>query len=188
MFDFLVLPREIREKIYFYALVRPYDLISYPTEWQLKERAKLIQDNLIERGAPIMALLATCKHIQSEGNTVFYNRNRFRLPNTDIDNAMDASRSVFVQYKSDIRHISVSFDSRDLYTPMREYISRKFRPPQEMLRDAHLQRAYRAHCQVREIIEVEKIWMHVASRSLQDGTALPALRTIVLSKFIWCIC
>ena len=180
MFEFLVLPREIRNKIYFYALVRPYDLIPFPTEWQHEDH--IVQDDQIERDAPTVGLLATCKLIHAEGHLAFYNRNRFRLPIAHFNVAMDDPLSIFVHHKADIRHISVSFDSRDRFLPMGKYI---FVAPRESMH----RRAYqRERMRSRETMEKKQNLMHVAARSLQDGTALPALRTIVLGKFRRCIC
>lgn len=188
MFDFLGLPRETRNNIYFYALVRPHDLVPYPTRWQRQEEARLIQDNQIARDAPIMALLAACKLVYTEGILTFYNFNRFQLPSAHIDMAMEHLGPIFVQYKADIRHIFVSFDFRDLPTFVREYIIRRFLPPLEMLTSAHLQRTHHLILDKRAMMELQKIWMHVACRSIQHHNALPALRTVVLGTFIGSRC
>lgn len=183
MFDFLGLPREIRNNIYFYALVRPYDLVPFPTDWQRIERSISIREDQIERDAPTMALLAACKLIHAEGNLAFYNRNRFRLPSAQVNTAMEDPRSIFVQHKADIRHISVSFDCRDCFAPMKERTVRLFLSESRWFKGTHLRRAYDTFFHGPETKDNKEVWMHVAFLSIQDNNALSALRTVVLGKF-----
>ena len=101
MANFMDLPREIRDVIYVFDLVKP-DKVFIPKKF-VKFRPQWLQK-------PTVPLLYISENIHAEAIQIFYCQNMFELPRSpDI-----TSRSVFKEYAPLLRHIVVRFSLYDI--------------------------------------------------------------------------
>lgn len=174
--DFLSLPRETRNNIYYFALVRPYDLIPEPTDWQRKERQQFLEKTASD--GPYMALLATCKLVNAEGTPVFFNRNRFRLPYHQMSVIGLKMGKHFVENQDQIRHIFVAFDGRDLPAQRQKTIASRFQVPRGGETVHERSERIRRHLST-GVLELKALWVCVGRWFAKPAT-LPALKTVII--------
>jgi hypothetical protein len=80
---FLALPGEVREYVYYAALVRPTPIDLWPNKYQEDEDAgciyRLQKDLEFVRKEMATGLIATCKQIYNEAGNIFWSTNTFRF-------------------------------------------------------------------------------------------------------------
>ncbi|KAL8846322.1 MAG: hypothetical protein Q9221_008588 [Calogaya cf. arnoldii] len=104
-FRFLDLPREIRHIVYEYSLVIDGEIVPYPSDHEKPRIAKYKK--------PTVGLLGTCHQIRDEAHEYLYRHNLWRI---SFPNQLESD--VPITFWDDnlpyFRHVTVSFDHRDL--------------------------------------------------------------------------
>jgi len=102
-FDFLGLPREIRDQIYDLCLVADFEIVMYPEEYEIHDVPSFWTED-----QPCVALLQLNKQGYSETFPVFYGKNVFRMPTNTRYNR------TFRKYSRYIHYISIHLDYREV--------------------------------------------------------------------------
>jgi len=103
LFDFLKLPREIRDQIYNLSLITEYEIVMHPEDYEVTDIPAFGADD-----QPCVSLLQLNKQIYAESFPVFYGKNKFRLPTNPQHNA------IYQKYSSEIHHVTVHIDYREV--------------------------------------------------------------------------
>jgi len=103
LFNFLKLPREIRDQIYNLCLITEYEIVMHPEEYELSDVPAFGADD-----QPCVALLQLNKQVYAESFPVFYGKNTFRLPTNVQHNA------IYQKYSREIHHVTVHLDYREV--------------------------------------------------------------------------
>jgi len=102
-FNFLELPREIRDEIYNLSLITEYEIVMHPEEYELSNVPTFGTDD-----QPCVGLLQLNKQIYAESFPVFYGKNTFRLPTNTQHN------TIYQKYSREIHHVTVHLDYREV--------------------------------------------------------------------------
>ena len=103
IFNFLGLPREIRDQIYKCCLVAEFDIVMHPEEYEISDVPSFWVDS-----QPCVSLLQLNWQIYRETFPVFYGKNTFRMP-TDVQ-----YNTIYQKYGQYIHHITVHLDYREV--------------------------------------------------------------------------
>jgi hypothetical protein len=102
-FNFLELPREIRDQIYNCCLVTDFEIVMHPEEYEISDVPSFWVDS-----QPCVSLLQLNQQVYQETFPVFYGKNIFRMP-TDI-----RYNTTYQKYGRYIHHISIHLDYREV--------------------------------------------------------------------------
>lgn len=119
--NFMRIPREVRDMIYGLCLVYPYELIPFPTRYEVDEDDE--DDEVDEaRPKPWNALLFVNKEISKEAAIVFYGKNIWRLSDSaaqiaDMSNDYEGPPRLWTRHLESMCHITIALDGRAVKQP-----------------------------------------------------------------------